>query len=187
MPSKRRSLLSQRILALVPADWQDVEDFMAQAIPIVPPGQARREYEAHAARTAAAREKRRAEGKPMGPRKPEPSEDEKMRMGARSIVNSFLGDYRDNKLVEVESTGSRFERRIRLSDERKWSQHCCLHGGSCRGTKDDEPVVLPEPDPEDSLATLIGRVLESRRQRDEPPIIREVFPGDIDRLLRECG
>ena len=187
MPSKRRSLLSQRLLALVPAEWIDAEDFMERAIPIVPPGQARREYESHRRRLDEDRERREREGRKMGPRKPEPTEGEKLRMGARSIVNGFLGDARDNKLVEVEALGNRYERRLRLSDERKWAHHCCLHGGTCRGSEDDEPVVLPEPDPEDTLSILIDRVLESRRQRNEPPIIREVFPGDIDRLLRECG
>lgn len=187
MPSTRRSLLSQRLLALVTAEWTDVEDFMERAIPIVPPGQAKREYEAHRRRLDEDREKRRAAGKNMGPRKPEPSEGEKLRMGARSIVNSFLGDCRDNKLVDIESIGTRFERRIRLSNERKWAHHCCMHGGTCRGSADDEPVLPPEPDPEDSLSDLIDRVLESSRQREQRPAIREVFPGEIDRLLRECG
>jgi hypothetical protein len=193
MPSTRRSLLSQRLLALITDEWQDVEAFMERAIPLVPPGQASREYQAHHARREADREKRIREGKVMGPRKPVPSEREKLRMGARAIVNSFLGDSRDRRLVEIEALGSRFERRIRLSDERRFSHHCCLHGGSCRGTAETEPeevAVLPEPEHEvDPLATLIAQVWESRRQREQaaPPVIREVYPGEIDRLLRECG
>lgn len=189
MPSKRRSLLSQRLLALVTDEWLDVEDFMDRAIPLVPPGQAKREYEAHRRRLDADRTKREEAGMTMGPRKPEPSEAEGMRMGARAIVNSFIGDARDRRLVEVESLGSRFERRLRLSDERRYSHHCCLHGGSCRGGADDAPVAEEAPVEEvDALDTLIQRVWESRHQREQaPPTIREVFPGDIDRLLRECG
>jgi hypothetical protein len=197
MPSSRRSALSQRLLDLIGTEWMDVEEFMERAIPLVPPGRAMREWSAGEDRLVADRRKRQEEGKKLLPRKRTPSESEKIRQGARGIVNGFLGDARDRHLVEIEVLGSRHERRIRLSDERRYAHHCCLHGGTCRGSAHDEPTP-PEPE-EDPLADLIARVVESRRKREEEarrqrearrhpfPGVREVIPGEIDRLLRECG
>lgn len=187
MPSARkRSLLSQRVLDLLTHDWVDVEDLMERAIPMVPPGRAIRTFEHHRARLDADRERRIANGEKVIARKPMPSEAEQRRQGARSIVNAIIGDLRDNNVAEIEAGATRFDRRIRLSRERQFARHCCLHGGSCRGTKEDDDA----PEAEDPLPLLIDRVLESRRSREEPrsiPGVREVIPGEIDRLLRECG
>lgn len=200
MPSERRTLLNERLLALVGQEWIGVEDFLEQAIPLVPPGRAKREYDAQARRNDAARAARIAAGQKVIARRPEPTEAEQDRMGAQAIVNAFLGAYRDRQTIEIE--GERNNRRIRLSAERKWSHHCCLHGGSCRA-QDDEPDVPGPADPafqkplnppelhdlapeEEPLFTLVQRVLDSRSRRSDMVDLREVNPGEIDRLLAGC-
>lgn len=186
MPSAR-SLLADRVMALVTPEWQDVEDLMERAIPLVPPGKAVREYDSGQRRNDAARDRRIAEGKPTGPRRAVPPDQEKQRQGARQIINAIIGHYRDVKVLEVEVGATRYDRRVRLSNERQHANHCCLHGGSCRGTGEPEADSDP-PDAADPLDALIRRVLESRRQRMLPaPVVREVEPGSIDRLLRQCG
>lgn len=190
MPSQRnRTLLTTRLMGLVTPGWMDVEDFMELAIPLVPPGKAQRAYAQHAARVEANYAKRVAEGRATLARKPAPSEAEQIRIGARAIVNGVLGGMSDSKLVEVEVGENRLHRRIRLSNERQYAHHCCLHGGTCRGTgEEDAPEPADKDDPGDPLLALVERVLDSRREREvPPPTIREVFPGSIERMLRECG
>lgn len=192
MPSARRSLLTQRVIDLLTDEWVDVEDVMERAIPLVPPGRALRTYQQHAKRTDAKREERIAAGGKTIARKPIPTPREQERMGARAMVNDILATARDNKVIDVEFGESRNERRMRLSDERRFAHHCCLHGGSCRGTQEPEPDEDDQGQDEDEvrpdpLAMLIKQVLDSRDKRlAVTPKVREVYPGEIDRLLAQC-
>ncbi len=186
------SLLSQRLLALLTDEWMSMDEFMERAIPLVPPGRALRVYQHNKAKHDRERLERIASGKPEGRPKPEPSDARKIEMGARNIINDILGGARDRKVVEVERGDSRFDRRVRRSREREFAHHCCLHGGTCRGGVEDpvDPVDTEPEEEDDPLVTLIDRVLASRREgpgRSTFALVREVFPGDIDRLLQECG
>ncbi len=205
MPSGRRNLLSQRVLALIGEDWLDVDDLMEQALPLVPPGKAQRVYANMEEKNRKDREQRILEGKKTIATQPRPEAAERERIGGRVIVNDILAALRNSKTIEMEVGLTRLERKIRLSDERRYSHHCCLHGGSCRGDAHDEepdsdpPVLVVEvrqdldtlPIPNnDPLFDLIERVLASRKQRMELPKrvdLREVVPGEIDRLLARHG
>lgn len=209
--TSRRSLLSERIIGLVTDEWQDMEEFMDRAIPLVPPGRALRAWQMQRDKVDADYAARVAAGKRVIARKPYPSQHEQHRQGARSMVNAILGDARERKWVDIEVGESRRDRRIRRSYERRYADHCCLHGGSCAGTAErtGPPAVPAEDDP--NLMALVERVLASRTERlaanmvDCPDCgrpcrgqtalvthrqshqVREVVPGEIDRLLRECG
>lgn len=190
MPSNRRSLLGQRVLDLITEDWQSVDDLMEKAIPLVPPGRALRVWQDQRATVDAAYAKRVAEGKATGKRKPIPSPADQERQGARAVINHLLGGLESRSIIDVEAVGGRLNRRVRLSQSRQFSHHCCMHGGSCRGDV-AEPVPeedIAPPEEVDALDALIKRVMESRERRlDVTPQIREVYPGEIDRLLREAG
>jgi hypothetical protein len=209
-----------------------MEDFMDRAIPLVPPGRAKRVYDREAERQDTLRAEKIAAGKKVAARKPPLSENDRLRSGARALVNAILANANENGWLDVEVVdGNRRNRRLRRSDARRFSHHCCKHGGSCRGEPEqtivpapstvtvpvDPPLNPPEldanPDPE--LVALIERVLASRASRladgwvncpdcdrqfrgsaalrshrqakHSPRLVREVVPGDIERLLRECG
>ena len=184
MPSKRRSLLSERVLSLVTNEWTPVEEFMERAIPLVPPGRALRQYQLAQERADRERSARERAGKKLIARKPVPPQSAQIEMGARGIINDIIGSGRDRKALEIKTGANRGERWVRLSHERQYAHHCCLHGGSCRGTGEEEAAEG------DALATLIEKVLESRRSREAvAPYsnVRGVDPGEIDRLLREAG
>lgn len=222
MPSSsRRSPLTERVLALATDDWQDIEEFMDRAIPLVPPGRALRAYLREAERQDEFRAEKIRQGKRMGPRKPALSEGDQIRSGGRAVVNGIIANAVEKGWLDTEAvSGNRRKRRLRRSDERRFAHHCCLHGGSCRGgaeeQEEDEPPVeeaTPEEDEDAVLTLLIERVLASRAEREarewvqcpkcqrqcrgqgglqshdraKHDPVREVVPGDIDRLLGECG
>lgn len=188
VPDARMTLLAKRVLAVLTDDWTPQDEVLAKVVPQVPPGRALRAYLRIKAANDAERNKRIAEGKKALPQRVR-TEAEQIETGARDVVRGILTDFRKNARVDVEVVDG--VRCIRLSKARAYAHHCCLHGGSCRG-KDAGEVVgsfkrIPNDDP---LAELIRRVLESRRKRlaqPPAPTIREVVPGEIDRLLREAG
>lgn len=151
-PSKRRSLLTQRVLDLIGEEWVSADDLMDRAIPLVPPGKALRDYRIQTARNAAERQRRIASGKKVGPTPPPPSEREAIRIGARNIINGILSSNRETRVLDMEARANRFDRWVRLSPERLYSHHCCLHGGSC-AKRDPEPAP-EEPDEELELVVV---------------------------------
>lgn len=171
-PDRRRSLLAQRVLGLIGEEWMSGEEWLAHAIPLVPPGKALRAYRTSAARNAAERQARIAAGGKAAPTRPIPPEREQIRMGARSVVNDILGSARDSKLVETEHRANRGDRWLRLNPERRWSHHCCLHGGSCAA---DPPI--PEPAEDDDPAELTPELASAETEHEGVTTTQDEAPA----------
>ncbi len=203
MPStrNRRSLTADRVLRLVTQEWQRTDDLMEQWIPLVPPGKALRKYALQAERNEADRQRRIDAGSKPIARRPPPSEAEQAQMGARIIVNDILGSARDSQTIEMR-VDDEHGRQVRLSAERRYAHHCCLHGGTCKAEASEEEGP-PEPGElrtaVDDLETLIAKVLQSRADRmpelpppghdyERPPYRWPDAPKrarDIDGAIRE--
>lgn len=104
-------ITTDRLLAAVTWEWQDVEDLMEQLIPTVPPGKALRKYQV-------AQENYRKQNPDVDPRLARPlSEDEQIASGARTIVNDRIGAQVSSGRLEIERADGR--RRVRFRERRE--------------------------------------------------------------------
>jgi hypothetical protein len=100
---------TDRLLALASWEWQDVDKLMELLLPTVPAGKATRTY--------AARQGRRSKG--TGNRPPL-TDLEKVRSGARAIVNDRIGSQVDGGRIELRRD-EEGRRQIRFADRRRES------------------------------------------------------------------
>lgn len=127
---------TERLLALSSWDWQDVEELMELLIPTVPAGKAMRTYMSRVGKHV----------KGTGTRPPL-SDLEKVRSGARAIVNDRIGSQVENGRIEVRRDDEG-RRQIRFLDRRRESTKpgtCPTCGHDPFRTATTEPKPQPSP------------------------------------------
>lgn len=128
-------ITTERLLAALTWDWQDVEELMERLIPTVPPGKALRKYQV-------AQEHYRKQKPHVDPRLARTlTEDEQIASGARTIVNDRIGQQAATGRIELE--GERGQRRIRFRERREVADQ----RGCCRTCNRPFPPATPTTPP----------------------------------------
>jgi hypothetical protein len=126
-------ITTERLLASVTWEWQDVEELMEQLIPTVNPGTALRRYK-----------KLAAGNKGTGTRRPL-TEMEQVVSGARQIINERISSQVDGGRLELERDGR--TRRVKFRERR---EVVTGHGACPKCNRPFEPATTekkPHPSP----------------------------------------
>lgn len=137
---------TRRLLDTLSSEWQELEDVFDGLIPTVPPGKALRKYETL-----------RARQKPTGVyQKSELTDEEKIRSGARAILNDSVATLKTGEYVDIEGTGKHRRVRVRAAVQPGEACPTCGHV--------QEPRPFSEPSPKSSpRRTELAKVLPFRK------------------------